>query len=49
MLTYGGMQFRTLSKNILGKFAKSMRAMEGCIDMGFFRRKKLCHHLNMNL
>jgi hypothetical protein len=30
MQTYGGMQFRTLSTRILGRFVGSMRGMKGC-------------------
>jgi hypothetical protein len=49
MWTYGGMQFRTLPRKILGKSAESIRRMKGCIDIGFFEWKKLCHHLSMSL
>ncbi len=42
MHTYdGGMQFKTLSKKILGKSTKSMRGMKGCTYKGFFRWKKV--------
>jgi hypothetical protein len=41
MQTYGEMQFKTLFKKILGKFAKSMRGMKGCIDTRFLKWKKV--------
>jgi hypothetical protein len=46
---YGGMQFKTLFRRILGKSAKSMRGMKCYIDIGFFKWKTLCHYLSMNL
>jgi hypothetical protein len=39
MQIYGGMQFMTLSKKILGKFAKSMRGMKGCTNKDFSNGK----------
>jgi hypothetical protein len=37
MQTYGGMQFKTLSRRILGRFVRSMKGMKGSIDTKFFR------------
>jgi hypothetical protein len=41
MQTYGGMQFKTLLRRILGRSAESMRGMKGCIDIRFLKWKKL--------
>ncbi len=46
--TYGGMQFRTLFRRILGRSIESMRGMKGCTNTRFLKWKKLCHHLSMS-
>jgi hypothetical protein len=47
--TYGGMQFKTLFKKILGRSIENMRGMKGCIDTRFFIWKQLCYYLNIGL
>ncbi len=39
MQTYGGMQFKTLFKNILGKSTKNIRGMKGYTNRRFFKWK----------
>jgi hypothetical protein len=33
----------------IGKVYKKYERNEGCMDKGFFKWKKLCHHLSMSL
>jgi hypothetical protein len=43
----GGMQCRILSKKMLERFVEGMKEMKGYTR--YFRWKRSCQHLNMNL